>query len=218
MAKKFGVWLLGSIIFLLIVTLSINAFSYLNFNFTYGFLRLKQEAIQTGWYLPAYYSHIIIAGFILLIGFFQLNTKISLREKWLHRFLGKCYAYGIFLFAAPGGIIMSFFINRGTLVLLSFLIQSILWVVFTAYAIKAIKNGDIIIHKKWMWRSYALTFAAVTLRLYAFATSWSVDLTHPTAYAIIAWLSWTLNLIFVELYLRTHKRVDINISTAPPNF
>lgn len=214
MLKKLGVWLLGSILFLLIFTLSINTFSYLNFDFTYGFLRLKQDAIKTGWYLPAYYTHIIIAGFVLLIGFFQLNTKISLKRKWLHRFLGKCYGYGILLFAAPGGIVMSFFIHRGTSVLLSFLVQSILWILFTAFAIKAIKNGNITTHRKWMWRSYALTFAAVTLRLYAFATSWSVDLTHPSAYAIIAWLSWTINLLVVELYLRATQRVKLNTPTS----
>ncbi|HYG03975.1 MAG TPA: DUF2306 domain-containing protein, partial [Chryseosolibacter sp.] len=53
-----------------------------------------------------------------------------------------------------------------------------------------------------MWRSFALTFAAITLRVYIFFVSWDVDLTHPAAYATLAWLSWVPNLLVVESYLR----------------
>lgn len=194
-------WLLGITVLLLVVSLSLNALSYFNFNFTYGFLRLKQAAIATGWYLPAYYAHVLFAGLILVLGLFQLRTTISLRWRKLHRFLGKSYAYGILFFAAPGGLVMSFFINRGAWVLASFLIQSACWFLFTALAVRAIKKGDIEEHARWMWRSYALTFAAVTLRLYVFLFTSSYDMSAPEAYGIIAWLSWTTNLVAVEIYL-----------------
>lgn len=194
-------WLLGIIVLLLVVSLSLNALSYFNFNFAYGFLRLKQAAIATGWYLPAYYSHVLVAGLILVLGLFQLRTTISLRWRKLHRFLGKCYAYGILFFAAPGGLVMSFFINRGPWVLTSFLIQSACWFLFTALAVRAVKKGNIEEHARWMWRSYALTFAAVTLRLYVFLFTSSYDMSAPQAYGIIAWLSWTINLVAVEIYL-----------------
>jgi Predicted membrane protein (DUF2306) len=195
-------WLLGILVFLLVVSLSFNALSYLNFNFTYGFLRLKQAAIATGWYLPAYYSHVLAAGLILALGLFQLRTTLSLRWRKLHRFLGKCYAYGILFFAAPGGLVMSFFIHRGPWVLISFVLQSLLWFVFTALAVRAIKQSKFEEHGRWMWRSYALTFAAVTLRLYVFLFTSSYDMSTPEAYGIIAWLSWTINLVAVEIYLR----------------
>lgn len=194
-------WLLGIIVFLLVVSLSLNALSYFNFNFTYGFLRLKQTAIATGWYLPAYYAHVLAAGLILVLGLFQLRTTISLRWRKLHRLLGQCYAYGILFFAAPGGLVMSFFINRGPWVLTSFLIQSGCWFLFTALAVRAVKKGNIEEHARWMWRSYALTFAAVTLRLYVFLFTSSYDMSAPEAYGIIAWLSWTINLVAVEIYL-----------------
>lgn len=201
-AKNVGRWSLGGVILLLIVLLALNTFSYLNFDPTYGFLRLKQAAIQTGWYLPAYYSHVLIAGVILLTGFFQVNTRLSLKRRKIHRLFGRVYAYGILLFAAPGGLVMSLFIHRGPWVLTSFILQSILWFVFTARAITEARRNNIEMHRQWMWRSYALTFAAVTLRLYAFFTSTSIDLADPASYGIIAWLSWTLNLVVIELYLR----------------
>ncbi|HEU5292179.1 MAG TPA: DUF2306 domain-containing protein [Cyclobacteriaceae bacterium] len=204
-----GVWVLGVILLFLITSLSFNALSYINFDSTYGFLRLKQAAIATGWYLPAYYSHVLAAGVILTIGFFQLNTRLSLKRKKLHRFVGKCYAYGILFFAAPGGLIMSFFINRGPWVLTSFILQCTCWFVFTLLAVIKIRSGKIAEHRQWMWRSYALTFAAVTLRLYVFMFTSSFDLSTPDAYGTIAWASWVINLVAVEVWLKFNTRFKI---------
>jgi len=119
--------------------------------------------------------------------------------------LGKIYVMGILFFAAPGGLIMSLFILRGPWVLTSFLIQCSLWIVFTYQAFAAIRKGQIEQHRQWMLRSFSLTLAAITLRLYVFITSWSLDLSHPGAYALIAWLSWGLNLLICEWYLRQRK-------------
>jgi hypothetical protein len=194
--------LVGVVVFLLGVALSLNAFSYLNFDFSYGFLRLKQQAIATGWYLPAYYAHVLVAALILIIGFLQLHPTLGRKWMPIHRLLGKIYIFGILFFAAPGGLVMSFYINRGPWVLLSFTIQCLLWFYFTAMAYDRIRKKDVASHRAFMWRSFALTFAAITLRIYVFFSSWSFDLTQPVAYATIAWLSWLPNLLIVELYLK----------------
>lgn len=191
----------GLIVFLAI-SLSINALTYINFDSTYGFLKLKQQAIATGWYLPAYYAHVLAAGIILLVGLLQLSDLIRLRWLYLHRSLGKIYVFGILFFAAPGGLMMSFFIGRGPWVLASFLLQCSLWFYFTLRAFIAIRKGDVPTHREWMLRSFALTFAAITLRLYVFISSWSFDLSQPAAYGVIAWMSWTLNLVAIEFYIR----------------
>lgn len=179
------------------IALSLNSLKYLNFDPSYGFLRLKQSAIATGWYLPAYYSHVLISALILLAGFFQVS---NIGRKWikLHRWLGRIYVFGILFFAAPGGLVMSMFIDRGPWVLTSFLMQVGLWFVFTSIAFRKILNGDIEAHRKWMWRSFALACAAITLRIYIFIFSFSIDLSQPGAYAVIAWASWVVNLVVVE--------------------
>jgi hypothetical protein len=53
-----------------------------------------------------------------------------------------------------------------------------------------------------MIRSFSLTLAAITLRIYIFAASWFVDLGQPLAYAILAWLSWLPNLLAAEWIIR----------------
>jgi hypothetical protein len=155
-------WLL--LLLLLAVPLAFNALSYINFDSSYGFLQLKKQAIETGWYLPAYYAHVLAAG--------------------------------------PGGLIMSLFIGRGPWVLTSFMLQCSLWFICTYLAYYRIREGDIQAHRQWMLRSYALTLAAITLRVYVFFSSWSFDLAQPAAYATIAWLSWVPNLLICEVYLR----------------
>jgi hypothetical protein len=196
-AKKAG---LGLVV-LLAVLLAGNAMSYINFDSSYGFLKLKEKAIATGWYLPFYYSHVLVAGMILLVGLFQIvySSKKGLRK--IHRYLGYFYVMGILFFAAPGGLVMSLFIDRGAVVLASFVLQSILWFYFTATAFKRILTGNVLEHKQYMWRSYSLTFAAITLRVYIFLFSWSFDMSQPGAYATMAWLSWVPNLLFVELFV-----------------
>lgn len=197
-ARNIGVF----VVVLLAVALAYNALSYINFDPHYGFLRLKQAAIATGWYLPGYYSHVLLGGLILVIGLFQVIPVSRRKFPRLHRYLGYIYVIGILAFAAPGGLLMSFFIDRGPFVLASFVLQATLWFYFTAMAFDRIRKRDIIAHRAFMWRSYALTFAAITLRVYIFLTSWSFDLSQPEAYAVLAWLSWVPNLIVVEVFIR----------------
>lgn len=196
------------IVVLLALALAANALTYSNFDPQYGFLRLKQKAIATGWYLPAYYSHVLIGGIILIVGFFQLHPKSIQHFKRLHRIGGYIYVMGILFFAAPGGIVMSLFIDRGPWVLASFLLQGSLWFGVTALAFDRIRKRNIAAHRQWMLRSYALTFAAITLRIYIFISSYSYNLSVPEAYATLAWLSWVPNLLLAEIYLRTTSSVQ----------
>lgn len=202
------------VIAFLAIMLAYNALSYINFDPHYGFLRLKQEAIATGWYLPAFYSHVLLGGLILVVGMFQLLPASRRKLPRLHRYLGYVYVVGILVFAAPGGFLMSLFIDRGPLVLASFVLQAILWFYFTAMAFDRIKKRDVIGHQQWMWRSYALTFAAVTLRVYIYLTSWTFNLAQPEAYALLAWLSWVPNLVAVEWFLK-RKALPVGTGLRP---
>ena len=70
-----------------------------------------------------------------------------------------------------------------------------------AYA--TIRKRDILAHRDWMTRSFALTLAAVTLRIYVPLAS-SVWHWHPEfVVESSAWLSWIPNLIVAEVLIRT---------------
>jgi hypothetical protein len=52
-------------------------------------------------------------------------------------------------------------------------------------------------HRRWMFRSFALTFAAVTLRIYLPLVQ-IAGLDFLPAYRAIAWLCWVPNLVVIE--------------------
>ena len=181
-----------------ILILSLSTLEYLTFKNDTDFLRFKAEAVKSGWYLPAFYCHIFGSSVILLIGFFQFIKRWH-RYKNLHRVLGKVYVLGILLFAAPGAYFMTFFINRGAGVFASFIIQNTLWITFTIMAWAYIRKGDVNSHIFMMRRSYALAFAAVTLRFYIWLFSvLGNGVAFENNYLIIAFLSWVPNLLLVE--------------------
>ena len=197
--------------FFWIAVLSLGTlYQYLDFKQDTVFLGFKQAAIKTGWYMPAFYCHIFGSSIILLAGFFQFSKKVY-SNRPLHKALGKLYVFGVLFFAAPGAYVMTLFINRGKGVFASFLIQNTLWVAFTLSAFLLVKNGKIDEHVKMMRRSYALAFAAVTLRFYIWLfTVLGNGVNFENNYLIIAFLSWVPNLILVELINRYAKSPLLN--------
>jgi len=183
-----------------ILALSLGTlYTYIVFTRTSSFLQLKKAAVASGYYLPAFYSHVLISSVILIIGFFQFSKKVY-SNRPLHKTLGKIYVFGVLFFSAPGAYIMTLFINRGTGVFISFLLQNTLWILTTAAAWWLVVNGRIYDHIRMIRRSYSLAFAAVTLRFYIWLfTVFGNGVNFHYNYVIIAFLSWVPNLLLVEL-------------------
>ncbi|MES2808513.1 MAG: DUF2306 domain-containing protein [Bacteroidota bacterium] len=211
---KITVRVLGYFAFFWVLVLSAGTFlQYYDFTDRSVFLDLKQSAIKTGWYLPAFYLHIIGSSIILLVGFLQFSDKIYSNSK-LHKLLGKIYVCGVLFIGAPGAYIMTAFIDRGPWVALSFLLQNTFWIITTALAWIWIKRGDVNGHVKMMRRSYALAFGAVTLRFYIFMfTVLGNGVGFNNNYIIISFLSWVPNILFVEL-INHYVKNRLTLKTA----
>ncbi len=66
---------------------------------------------------------------------------------------------------------------------------------------RAVLQGRFAVHRRWMIRSWALTLAAVTLRLYL-PLVMVLDLPFLPWYRAISFLAWVPNLVVAELWLR----------------
>ena len=81
------------------------------------------------------------------------------------------------------------------------------WFITTIAAYRAIRAKRVAEHKAWMIRSFALTYGAVTLRIYLGLTMGPLGLSFMEVYPIIAWAAWVPNLIFAEWFFnRRNKR------------
>ncbi|MGB1120659.1 MAG: DUF2306 domain-containing protein, partial [Saprospiraceae bacterium] len=102
-----------------------------------------------------------------------------------------------------------FYANGGILGQIAFTTLSILWITFTYLAYHYIRKGNVFKHGKWMFRSFALSLSAVTLRLLMFLIGilpFYVD--FEIVYVINGWLSWTLNLGITEILIRKGILID----------
>jgi len=79
------------------------------------------------------------------------------------------------------------------------------WLYTGLRAYLAIRAHDIVSHRRWMVRNFALTFGAVTLRLWLPA-SMAFGIAFELAYPVIAWLCWVPNLLVAELCNRQIRR------------
>jgi uncharacterized membrane protein len=148
----------------------------------------------------AAYGHIGGGAVAMMIGAFQVNETI--REAWLarHRWLGRLYVAAV-LVAAPSGLAMATVSEGGSTAHLGFGALAIVWFFATAMAYLQIRARNIAVHKQWMIRSYALTLAAVTLRIYLPGALMS-GVPFEAAYPAISWLCWVPNLIVAEWLIR----------------
>lgn len=187
---------LGAAIWVLAGTaVAIYAFVYLYLS-GYGGRFTAQFAIS-GYDVPL---HFFFSGWALLIAPLQLVSAIRRRRPSWHRVIGGTYAAAV-LIGSLAGLSLAFKAQGGPAARAAFVILALLWAAVTIMGLYRAIACDIEGHCRWMIRSVALTYAAVTLRLVLFG---GVVMGWPfrPVYIAAAWLCWTLNLLVCELCLR----------------
>ena len=173
---------------------------YLSLRTDINFLLVKDEEISNVLWMGSFYVHITSAMVVLVVGPIQFIKNLRNKNIRLHRTLGKIYVWGVLFFAAPSGLIMAFYAEGGFWSTIGFGLMSLLWFFATFMAVKMAIAKKITEHQKWMYRSYALTFAAVTLRL---LIPWFSTFIYNDQFITVstAWLSWIINLMVVEVII-----------------
>lgn len=169
------------------------------------FLLSKQHIIHFWHYRLAFYLHIFPALLVLTAGLTQFSRVILQSTPVVHRWVGRLYAWSILVVCGPAGMLMAWYANGGAVAKASFLTLSVLWWWTTWVAYRAIRAGNYRRHGAWMIRSYALTLSAVTLRMMQFGLAVYTDIDPETAYRLVAWPSWVLNLLAAEIVLRNTR-------------
>jgi uncharacterized membrane protein len=166
-----------------------------------GLLSTKPRELlnSTVWH-TAFYIHITFGGIALLTGWTQFSQKLRNRYLSTHRLVGKIYVTAVFL-SSLAGMFIAFFATGGIGNVLGFGILAILWFITVIKAYASILKRDINQHESWMIRNYALTFAAVTLRIWLPLFSDIIFHDFIPAYRIVSWLCWVPNLIIAEIII-----------------
>ena len=150
--------------------------------------------------LPIAISLHLAGGIVaLVLGAFQVNSRLRSRFLSIHRWSGRVYVFAAVV-GGVAGFTLALHSFGGLVTHFGFGLMAICWVVATLNAYRHIRRGDLIAHRAWMLRSYALTLAAVTLRIYL-PLSQIAEIEFEAAYQVISWLCWVPNLLVVEWFV-----------------
>lgn len=148
--------------------------------------------------------HAGAASTALIVGALQLSSVVRQRWPGLHRASGRLYVVGC-IAGGVSALVLSAGMSTGPVAASGFGALGALWLYATMHGWRSARARDVSRHRAWMIRSYALTFAAVTLRIYL-PLSQVIGFDFAVAYRCIAWLSWVPNLVIAEVCLRQGAR------------
>jgi hypothetical protein len=150
--------------------------------------------------LPWLAIHAVSAAIALFIGPWQFMRRLRAHRPRLHRWTGRLYAAACMIGGITGSA-LALGASTGPVSTAGFGLLAIVWTYSTAMAWRFAMRREFILHRRWMIRSFVLTFAAVTLRLYLPLAS-ALPVPFEDAYRAISFLCWVPNLLLAEIYLR----------------
>lgn len=140
--------------------------------------------------------HIVGGLTALAVGPWQFNRRLRARAVGMHRWMGRVYV-GSAVVGSAGGLVLAPMSQEGIVAHLGFGFLAVFWLMSTTQALRRIRAGDVDAHRRWMIRSFSLTLAAVTLRIYLPLAA-AAGIPFHDVYRAVAWLCWVPNLLVAE--------------------
>lgn len=183
---------------------------YLNFEKGVRFLSTKtDEVLANPLFNLGFYVHITSSCWVMGIGVVQFMPGWFRKRAQLHQLLGKIYVFSVLMLAAPSGLALAMFANGGLPAKVGFSLQCIVWWLVTWEAYREIRQKHLVVHTEWMIRSFAITLAAMSLRIESYGMFYLLGTKPIETYLTVTWLSWTGNLLIAELLIRNHLAIKL---------
>lgn len=189
--KPLLLWLLGAVL-----CAGIALFSY---RYLLGVGPLSPDILANLFARPWLTLHVAGAATALLVAPAQ-SLPVIRRRRVVHRWLGRLYVLGCSL-GSVAGLMLALGSTAGPIATAGFGSLAIVWFVTTTIAWRKAVAGRYGEHRAWMIRSFALTFAAVTLRLYL-PLMFPLHVPFLEGYRAISFLCWVPNIAVAEIWLR----------------
>ena len=120
------------------------------------------------------------------------------------------------MLSSIAGFYIALFASGGITCVLGFGGLALSWLFTVTMAYTSIIKRRFKEHENWMIRNYALTFAAVTLRIYL-PLSQMAHIDFITAYHVISWLCWMPNLLVAEIIISKRAQIPVQVPVSSAN-
>jgi hypothetical protein len=165
-----------------------------------------QQALGNRRGVPWLVIHVAGSITALAIGSLQFVPALRRGAGPPHRWTGRIYVLGC-LVGGAAGLVLAPGSHAGPIASAGFGLLAVIWIAVNVLGWRAAVQGRLAEHRRWMIRSWALTLAAVTLRLYL-PLVMVLELPFLPWYRAISFLAWVPNLIIAELWLRRRGQRD----------
>lgn len=148
---------------------------------------------------PFLMMHAGFGALALALGPLQFLPRVRRQFTRVHRTVGAVYVIAC-LAGGVAGLALALGTTAGPVATAGFGLLALAWLYTTSRGLFAALRKRFPEHQRWMIRSFALTLAAVTLRLQLpMGGMFGVD--FPTAYVIISFACWVPNLLAAEAWI-----------------
>ncbi|UYZ59872.1 DUF2306 domain-containing protein [Hymenobacter latericus] len=195
--------LAGLVVLLFAGRMLVLTVPYLGLEPGIGFLTTKSaETNGNLLFRIGFYVHITTSLVALLVGLPQFFPRLMRHRRALHRRLGTVYVIIILALAAPSGLILAQYANGGLVAKAGFTMQCVVWWLATWQAYRLARRRQWQPHTAWMVRAFAVTLAAMSLRLESYFMYYFLGTKPLETYLTVTWLSWTGNLLVAEVLVQ----------------
>lgn len=177
-----------------------NTIPYFSFSKQFSFIEERAVLFLKPLYSMSFYVHIFAGMFCIGSALLQFSQAILKKRKAIHIWSGRIYVFVVLLLGAPTGMYMSFFAKGTGAEKGLFMFMAISWFFFTLKGFTTILQKNVLAHKNWMIRSYAMALTAVTFRVY-YLILYLMDVELTRNYEISLWISVAGNLFIAELVI-----------------
>ena len=185
-------------------TLASVAVAAVSYRYVVGVGPMPPKIVANAFAMPWLPLHAAAAATALLVGSFQFITRLRLSRPAIHRWPGRVYTVAC-LVGAASGLILALGTTLGPVAIAGFGILAVIWAITIGFGWQRARQRRFADHRRWMIRSWALTLAAVNLRIYLPIAA-ALGISFEVSYPIISFLAWVPNLILAELYLSRADR------------
>ena len=190
-----------------------NTIPYFSFNSDFSFIEERSLLFANDVYNKAFYIHIFAGAVCILTALIQFSRYLLKKAGTIHRWSGRIYVFVVLFLGAPTGLYMSFFAKGSIWERSLFLFMAIAWFITTLYGLTTILKKNVLAHKIWMIRSYAMAMTAVTFRIYHIIF-YLLDWGHLENYELSLWISVMGNMLVAEWFIYKKSKAYLKTFNA----
>ena len=152
-------------------------------------------------------SHLLLGLLFTVVGPLQFSNGLRLMLPRFHKLCGYLFVLSSVAIALSA-LVMNATLPGvgGMLKQTSNVVFSIALLMTVATALRAILRGDVVVHRAWMVRSYAVGMGVATQRLLLMPVVALFGKQPDVVVGVLVWVSWLVNLGVAELILRRQRR------------